>query len=108
MIDGAAEVRNHSSAFEWKSDAANRLSFMVFLVGFDLFRAVAMMMVVLSGLSVGQMIAVFGYLWFMMGPVQELLRMQYSYFAANARARQGQPFTDARRRTSLPLPGRPF
>nr|WP_243633757.1 ABC transporter ATP-binding protein [Motiliproteus coralliicola] len=84
LVDSADQVRQHSCTFEWRSDAANRLSFVVFLVGFDLFRAVAMMMVVLSSLSIGQMIAVFGYLWFMMGPVQELLRMQYSYYAADA------------------------
>jgi len=45
---------------------------------------VAMLMVVFSNLSVGQMIAVFGYLWFMMGPVQELLSVQVSYYAAKA------------------------
>jgi ATP-binding cassette subfamily C protein len=41
-------------------------------------------MVVFSDLSVGQMMAVFGYLWFMMAPVQELLNIQYAYFAAKA------------------------
>jgi len=51
---------------------------------FEIFRAVAMLMVVFSNLSVGQMIAVFGYLWFMMGPVQELLSVQVSYYAAKA------------------------
>jgi len=39
---------------------------------------------VFSDLSIGQMIAVFGYLWFMMGPVQELLSVQYGYYGANA------------------------
>nr|WP_246480504.1 ABC transporter ATP-binding protein [Motiliproteus sediminis] len=84
LVDGAAAVRDHSTAFEWRSDAANRLSFMVFLVGFDIFRALSMLMVVFSDLTVGQMIAVFGYLWFMMAPVQEVLNMQYAYYAANA------------------------
>lgn len=80
----AADVRDHSTAFSWKSDAANRLSFVIFLVGFDIFRAVGMLMVLFAGLSIGEMIAVFGYLWFMMGPVQEVLTMQYSYFSAKA------------------------
>ncbi|MCW8885531.1 MAG: ABC transporter ATP-binding protein/permease [Motiliproteus sp.] len=83
LVDGADQVRKRSASFQWRSDAANRLSFMVFLVGFDLFRAISMMMVLLSDLSVGQMIAVFGYLWFMMAPVQELLGMQYAYYAAD-------------------------
>lgn len=80
----AADVRDHSMAFSWKSDAANRASFLIFLVGFDVFRAVGMVMVLFAGLTIGEMIAVFGYLWFMMGPVQEVLNVQYSYFSAKA------------------------
>lgn len=83
LIGSAAEVRDRSCNFQWRSDAANRLSMVIFMVGFDVFRAISMMMVVFSDLSVGQMIAVFGYLWFMMSPVQELLGMQYSFYAAD-------------------------
>ncbi len=79
----AFAIKTHSEAFTWKSDAASRFSFMIFLVGFDLFRAAGMLMVVFSDLTIGQMIAVFGYLWFMMGPVQELLAIQYGYNAAS-------------------------
>ncbi|MCH9048327.1 MAG: ABC transporter ATP-binding protein [Proteobacteria bacterium] len=84
IIDQARAVKEQGAAFAWKSDAANRLSFVVFLFGFDLFRAVAMMMVVFSGLSIGQMFAVFGYLWFMMGPVQEILNIQFAWYGAKA------------------------
>ncbi|WP_286239345.1 ABC transporter ATP-binding protein [Neptuniibacter halophilus] len=84
LIDGAREVRDRSSSFEWKSDAASRFSFVLFMIGVDLFRALAMLMVVFSDLSIGQMMAVFGYLWFMMGPVQEVLGIQYSLYAAKA------------------------
>jgi ATP-binding cassette subfamily C protein len=84
VIEKAKNIRSHSAAFSWKSDAAGRLSFGIFLFGFDTFRAVSMVMVVFSDLSVGQMMAVFGYLWFMMVPVQELLNIQYAYFAAKA------------------------
>lgn len=84
VIDRADEVKQHSSNFSWKSDAASKLSFTVFLFGFDTFRAIAMLMVVFSDLSIGQMMAVFGYLWFMMGPVQELLNIHYALFGANA------------------------
>ena len=80
----AADIRTHASAFAWKSDAMSRISFFVFLVGFDAFRAGAMLMVVFSDLSIGQMLAVFGYLWFMMTPVQELVNMQYAWYAAKA------------------------
>jgi ATP-binding cassette subfamily C protein len=84
IIEQAREVKDHGIAFAWKSDAANRLSFVVFLFGFDIFRAVAMMMVVFSGLTIGQMFAVFGYLWFMMAPVQEILNIQYAFYSASA------------------------
>lgn len=84
LTDRAREVRDHSTAFEWQSDATNRLSFILFMIGVDLFRAASMMMVVLSDLSIGQMMAVFGYLWFMMGPVQEVFNIQYAWFGARA------------------------
>lgn len=84
IIDQAQNVKEHGGAFAWRSDAANRFSFMVFLFGFDIFRAVAMLMVIFSGLTIGKMFAVFGYLWFMMGPVQEVLNIQYAWFAARA------------------------
>ena len=84
VIDRARDIRRHSAAYSWKSDAAGRFSFVVFLLGFDTFRAVSMLMVVFSDLSVGQMMAVFGYLWFMMNPVQELLNVQYAWYAAQA------------------------
>ena len=84
VVDQAEKIKSHSSAFSWKSDAANRFSFGIFLIGFDTFRAISMLMVVFSDLSVGQMMAVFGYLWFMMAPVQELLHLQYAYYSARA------------------------
>jgi len=84
VIDQARGVKKRSAAFGWKSDAANRLSFFVFLMGFEVFRAVSMLLVVFSSLSIGQMFAVYAYLWFMMSPVQEVLSIQYSYYAANA------------------------
>ncbi|HHJ14991.1 MAG TPA: ABC transporter ATP-binding protein [Gammaproteobacteria bacterium] len=84
VIDRARRIREDSAAFSWKSDAASRLSFFIFLTGFDLFRAVSMLMVLYSGLSIGEMMAVFAYLWFMMGPVQEVLNIQYAWYGARA------------------------
>jgi ATP-binding cassette subfamily C protein len=84
-ITGQAEaIRTYSTAFTWKSEAAARLSFMIFLFGFDVFRALSMIMVLYSGLSIGQMLAVYAYLWFMMGPVQEVLGIQYAWHGADA------------------------
>ena len=84
VIEKARIIKSHSAEFAWKSDAANRFSFGIFLFGFDTFRALSMLMVVFSDLSIGQMMAVFGYLWFMMAPVQELLNIQYAFYAAKA------------------------
>ena len=84
LISSARSVKDYSAAFAWKSDAASRISFLVFLFGFDIFRACAMLMVFYSDLSIGQMLAVFGYLWFMMAPVQEILSIQYAFYAAKA------------------------
>ncbi|MCP3665546.1 MAG: ABC transporter ATP-binding protein [Gammaproteobacteria bacterium] len=81
MADG---IRHRSAAFTWKSDAAQRLSFTIFLFGFDIFRALSMVMVLYSDLTIGQMLAVFAYLWYMMGPVQEVLAVQYAYNGALA------------------------
>jgi ATP-binding cassette, subfamily C, bacterial len=84
IVDKADRIRQHSAAFTWKSDAANRLSFMIFLFGFDIFRAVSMFMVLWSDLTIGEMLGVYAYLWFMMGPVQEVLNIQYAYNGAQA------------------------
>jgi len=84
VIDAAHGIRTHSAVYSWKSDAAGRFSFGIFQLGFDSFRAVAMLMVVFSDLTVGQMMAVFGYLWVMLSPVQEVLNMQYAWYAAGA------------------------
>ena len=84
VIDKAADIRTHAAAFAWKSDAMSRMSFFIFLAGFDVFRGLAMLMVVFSDLSIGEMMAVFGYLWFMMSPVQEIINIQYAWYAANA------------------------
>jgi len=84
LIGAALNVKETAVAFAWQSDATGRLSSLVFLFGFDIFRACAMLMVFYANLSIGQMLAVFGYLWVMMGPVQEILSIQYAFYAAKA------------------------
>ncbi|CAH9064655.1 Putative multidrug export ATP-binding/permease protein [Pseudoalteromonas holothuriae] len=90
----AVDLKHRAVQSQWKTDAVNRLSFTIFLLGFEVFRAIAMLMVVFADLTVGQIFAVFGYLWFMMGPVQELLSIQYAYYGASAALqRLNQVFT---------------
>lgn len=78
----AREVRDYATASQWKSDASNRASGLLFQFGIDVFRAAAMITVLFSDLSIGHMLAVFSYLWFMIGPVEQLLNLQYAYYAA--------------------------
>jgi len=78
----AREVRDFAVASMWKSDASGRASALLFQFGIDIFRAAAMLTVLFSDLSIGQMLAVFSYLWFMITPVEQLLNLQYAYYAA--------------------------
>jgi len=104
----ARDVRDQATAHAWQSDALNRLSFMVFLFGFDIFRAVAMLTVVFSDLSIGVMIGVFGYLWFMMGPVQELLSVQFGWYGANAALARLNALADLKPEPDYPALHNPF
>jgi ATP-binding cassette subfamily C protein len=104
----AREVRDHAAAYAWRSEAANRLSFVVFLVGFEVFRAVSMLLVVFSDLTVGEMMAVFGYLWFMMTPVQEVLGIQYAWFGARAALQRINRLLDLRQEPRYPHRANPF
>ncbi len=107
-IASADAIRRFSCAFTWKSDAANRLSFVVFLFGFDLFRAVSMLLVLFSDLSIGEMLAVFAYLWFMMGPVQEVLNVQYAFHSAQAALKRLNTLTDMHLEPRFPHRHDPF
>lgn len=78
----AREVRDFAITSQWKTDASNRASGLLFQFGIDVFRAAAMLTVLFSDLSIGQMLAVFSYLWFMIGPVEQLLSLQYAFYAA--------------------------
>src|SRR5690606_36275016 len=108
VIDRARGARTHASDYAWKSDAANRISFVIFLFGFDIFRAVSMWMVVFSDLSIGQMFAVFGYLWFMMGPVQDVLNIQYAFYAAGAAVTRLNKLFSLKQEVIYPAKTNPF
>jgi len=84
IMDYASKVKTHSIEYSWKTDVATRLSNVIFLIGFDIFRAISMMMVLFSDLSIGLMFAVFGYLWFMMAPVADVLNIQYAWYSTKA------------------------
>lgn len=78
----AKDIKQSSIEFSYKSDAANRFSFLIFMFGFELFRALGIFMVAYSTLSIGLMLAIFSYLWVMLGPIQDILNIQYAYHNA--------------------------
>ncbi len=82
VLNKAKIVKDTAIEFGWKSDAATRLSMLVFLAGYEVFRATSILFVAYSDLTIGLMLAIFGYLWVMMTPVQELLNIQYAYHSA--------------------------
>ncbi|MCK9374507.1 MAG: ABC transporter ATP-binding protein/permease [Sulfuricurvum sp.] len=82
-IEQSRRLRQSAGEYGIKAMAAERYSYTLFLSGFEIFRAMGLVMVLYSDLSIGLMFGIFGYLWFMMTPVQELLSMQYSF--ANAK-----------------------
>lgn len=82
-ITQSQRLRQSASEYGIKALRGERYSYTLFLSGFEIFRALGLVMVLYSDLSIGLMFGIFGYLWFMMTPVQDLLSMQYSF--ANAK-----------------------
>jgi len=83
-IKQAKKIKHTSNAFSFKSVAYEKLSYTIFLSVFELIRATGLLLVAYSDLSIGMMFAMFGYIWFIMTPVQDILSMQYSYSSAKA------------------------
>ena len=83
-IAQAKKIKEASNAFSFKSVAYEKLSYTIFLSVFELIRATGLLLVAYSDLSIGMMFAMFGYIWFIMTPVQDILSMQYSYASAKA------------------------
>ncbi len=108
VITKAAAIKTHATAFSWRSDAAGRLSFVIFLFGFDMFRAISMMMVLFSDLSLGEMFAITGYILFMMSPIQELLTIQYGYYGAKAALGRINKLFDLHEEPQYPHISNPF
>ncbi|AXK48967.1 ABC transporter ATP-binding protein [Aliarcobacter trophiarum LMG 25534] len=83
-IDKAKDIKIASNEFNYKSVAYEKLSYTIFLFAFEIFRATGLLLVAYSDLSIGLMFAMFGYIWFIMTPVQEILSIQYSLASAKA------------------------
>jgi len=108
VLKTAKEVRDKSIAFGWKSDAAARLSMLIFLAGYEVFRAVSVLFVAYSDLTIGLMLAIFGYLWVMMTPVQELLAIQYAFHSADTSLKRLNEIFQMRKEPEYPHVLNPF
>lgn len=82
-ISQSKSLKQSAAAYGIKALFGEKYSYTLFLSGFEIFRAMGLVMVLYSDLSIGLMFGIFGYLWFMMTPVQELLSLQYAH--ANAK-----------------------
>ncbi|RRS29926.1 MAG: ABC transporter ATP-binding protein [Epsilonproteobacteria bacterium (ex Lamellibrachia satsuma)] len=80
----AKELKERSINYGYKSDAAIKFSYLVFLAGYEIFRAVSILAVAYSDLSVGLMLAIFSYLWVMVSPTQDIINFQYVLATAKA------------------------
>lgn len=78
----AEEIQRSSNEYGYKSMAYEKLSYTIFLIMFEILRASGLLLVAYSDLSIGMMFAMFGYIWFIMTPVQDILSIQYSYSSA--------------------------
>jgi ATP-binding cassette subfamily C protein len=83
-IEYAQDVQTKSNEYGFKNIAYERLSYTMFLTMYEILRASGLLLVAYSDLSIGMMFAMFGYIWFIMTPVQDILGMQYSYSSAMA------------------------
>jgi ATP-binding cassette subfamily C protein len=83
-IQKAKHIKTTSNEYGYKSVAAERFSYTLFLSVFEILRASGLVLVVYSDLSIGMMFAMFGYIWFIMTPIQDILSLQYSYASAKA------------------------
>lgn len=104
----AEQARDAAIASKWKTEAAMRSSGVLFQFGIDVFRAVAMLTVLFSDLSIGQMLAVFSYLWFMIGPVEQLLNLQYALYGANGAMQRINQLLDCKSEPEFGQQANPF
>ncbi len=84
LLGLAEEIRERGIAFAFKSQISTKGSYMLFLTGFEIFRAAGILMVAYSDLTIGLMLAIFGYLWVIVSPINEIINIQYAYHNARA------------------------
>ncbi len=80
----AAAMKDAAINFKFKNEIAMLFSFFLFLGAFEVFRSAGVLSVKYGDLTIGMMLAMFGYLWVIMNPLQEIISIQYAYHNAQA------------------------
>ena len=80
----AKEIRDRGYNFSLKSEMALEISRMFIMYSHDIFKAVGIFMVLIGSLSIGEMLAIFGYAWIIMRPVDKLMNFVHLYFNAKS------------------------
>ncbi len=104
----ADELRSHAVNYGYKSDRALKYSYLVFLAGYEVFRAVSILAVAYSDLSVGLMLAVFSYLWVMVTPIQDIINFQYVLSTARAACKRIESIYEMEQEPQVVEPYNPF
>jgi len=78
----AREIRDKGYNFSLKSEMALEVSRMFIMYSHDIFKSVGIFMVLMGSLSIGEMLAIFGYAWIIMRPVDKLMNFVHLYFNA--------------------------
>ncbi len=104
----ADELRTHAVNYGYKSDRALKYSYLVFLAGYEIFRAVSILAVAYSDLSVGLMLAVFSYLWVMVTPIQDIINFQYVLSTAKAACKRIESIYDMEQEPTVKESTNPF
>ena len=104
----AKELKEHSVNYGYKSDAAMKLSYLIFLSGYEVFRAVSILAVAYSDLSVGLMLAIFSYLWVMVTPTQDVINFQYVLATAKAACKRINTIFEMEQEPLPPVQKDPF
>lgn len=104
----AKELKEHAIAFGYKSEMAIKLSILVFLSGYEVFRAVSILAVAYSDLSVGLMLGVFSYLWIMVTPIQDIINFQYALATAKSACKRINSIYDMQKEPQIEQKTNPF
>lgn len=104
----ANEIKQKGIAFAFKSQIAKNASYMTFLAGFEVFRATGILMVAYSDLTIGLMLAIFGYLWVIVSPINEIINIQYAYHNAQEALKRINSIFDLEKEPRYPHLKNPF